>query len=265
MSLQYKCERCGKVAAIEYEDKRPIMPNSWMRIALIQKETRHIDICSDCIDAMIEFIGKAEIGAQLVTTKIDLEEVISSAVHHAFSVSTNNARKPKEFFAAYPWLDEIEENADHYQYMFCDEWVQYWGFIRILYSSVADSVAKWCYAKRNDLPWVDWDSIDYEQDREKEAESEPKDEPEPEAQPKPEAQPEPKGERIEEKPSSGAATDESTPLENFSCTNEIDGRKCIKEKGHKGDCSFLCDDPSCPGYAWPASKKRPHPMSTCKP
>lgn len=57
---------------------------------------------------------------------------------------------------------------------------------------------------------------------------------------------------------------ENPNLERFYCTNVIDGRQCIKEKDHKGDCLFICDKPGCPGYPWVATEDRPHPTNTCK-
>jgi len=57
----------------------------------------------------------------------------------------------------------------------------------------------------------------------------------------------------------------ATVSEIIYCGTIKEGRQCILREGHKGDCLFICDDPSCPGYSWPASLERPHPTNTCQP
>jgi hypothetical protein len=57
----------------------------------------------------------------------------------------------------------------------------------------------------------------------------------------------------------------ATVREIVYCGTIKEGRQCILREGHKGDCLFICDDPSCPGYSWPASLERPHPTNTCQP
>lgn len=286
MSVQYKCERCNAVTPVKYENGHQVMPDEWMRLAFLQRNKRHLDFCPKCLGDLMKFVGVGAIGAVMSSTDIDIEEILSSGFQHGFSVAFNHERKPKEFFATYAWLDEIDSNADHYKYMFCDDYVTYWTFARLLYEIAADCAARWVYAKRNGLSWVFWDSDYYEGDKEKEDETEPEAKAEPEAESEPEADPIVEKEHRgscptywEGKPcilenghegkhvyaSSGDEQSDTLDAKRFECPNEIDGRRCIKDKGHAGDCSFLCDDPNCPGYSWPASEKQPHPMSTCKP
>lgn len=249
MSVQYKCERCNAVTPVKYEDGHQVMPDEWMRLVFLQCNKRHLDFCPKCIGDLMQFVGTGAIGAIMASTDIDIEEILSSGFRHGFSVAFNHERKPKKFFATYAWLDEVDSNADHYKYMFCDDYVTYWTFARLLYEIAADCAARWVYAKRNGLSWVCWDSDDYEKDEETEAE--------------PKAEAEPESEARE--PSKEPEQPETPADPMYHCPKEIDGRQCVLSGGHNGDCLVKCDDPNCPGYSWTASEKQPHPTSTCKP
>lgn len=171
MSIQYKCERCNSVVEALIDDGRTKMPEDWMRILFLQRDKRHVDLCPKCTAELVSFVGMGAIGSMVSKTDINIEEILSSGLLHGFTVAYNN-NKPKEFFEKYPWLDEVDQNSDHYKYMFCDDYVSYWTFVRLLYGIAADCAARWVYAKRNGLKWVCWDSDDYERD--KELEDEPK-------------------------------------------------------------------------------------------
>jgi hypothetical protein len=64
------------------------------------------------------------------------------------------------------------------------------------------------------------------------------------------------------KPEPEAETDYYDP---GSCPTYSEGVPCCLPRGHKGDHSYKCESPNCPGYSWPASLERPHPTNTCQP